>query len=314
MGAINMQRAVDEHLLPEVVAKLKTLKLRARTVVEGFLSGMHRSAYKGSSIEFAEHRPYFPGDDVRHVDWRAYAKSDRLYVKEFEEETNLRCYLLVDASASMSFGTAAMNKFEYASVVASAIAYIALRQRDSVGLVIFNERTLKYIPPRVNPFHFKTLVEALEGVRPYGHTNLGNVIAELGERLKRRGLVILLSDLIEDDGSFKRALSFLRHRKHEIITFHVLDPAEIELPFDEPSIFKDMESQRVLPTDPVALRASYKRELEMFLARCREVCSQVYADYKLIRTDEPLDKSLTEYLSWRSRRRAHITSQPFAGS
>lgn len=305
-----MWQAVDERLLPELLAKIKTLKLRARTVVEGFLSGMHRSAYKGSSIEFAEHRPYFPGDDVRHVDWKAYAKSDRLFVKEFEEETNLRCYLLVDASASMSFGTTAMSKFEYASVVAAAITYLALKQRDSVGMVIFNERMLSYIPPKMNPAHFKVLVEALESVRPHGRTNFGNVISELGERIKRRGLVILLSDLVEENGSLRKALSFLRHRKHEVIVFHVLDPAEIELPFDEPSVFRDMESQRALPADPVALRASYKRELELYLAGCKEVCLQAYAEYKLIRTDEPLDKSLTEYLSWRSRRRTHLISQP----
>lgn len=305
-----MWQAVDERLLPELLAKIKTLKLRARTVVEGFLSGMHRSAYKGSSIEFAEHRPYFPGDDVRHVDWKAYAKSDRLFVKEFEEETNLRCYLLIDASASMSFGTTAMSKFEYASVVAAAITYLALKQRDSVGMVIFNERMLSYIPPKMNPAHFKVLVEALESVRPHGRTNFGNVISELGERIKRRGLVILLSDLVEENGSLKKALSFLRHRKHEVIVFHVLDPAEIELPFDEPSVFRDMESQRALPADPVALRASYKRELELYLAGCKEVCLQAYAEYKLIRTDEPLDKSLTEYLSWRSRRRTHLISQP----
>lgn len=305
-----MWQTVDERLLPELLAKIKTLKLRARTVVEGFLSGMHRSAYKGSSIEFAEHRPYFPGDDVRHVDWKAYAKSDRLFVKEFEEETNLRCYLLVDASASMSFKTAAMSKFEYASVVAAAITYLALRQRDSVGMVIFNERMLNYTPPKMNPAHFKVLVEALESVRPHGRTNFGNVISELGERIKRRGLVILLSDLVEENGSLKKALSFLRHRKHEVIVFHVLDPAEVEFPFDEPSVFRDMESQRALPADPVALRASYRRELELYLAGCKEACSQTYAEYKLIRTDEPLDKSLTEYLSWRSRRGAHMVSQP----
>ncbi|MCS7254006.1 MAG: DUF58 domain-containing protein [Armatimonadota bacterium] len=308
-----MAEIVDERLLPELLAKIKGLELRARTVVEGFLGGMHRSTYKGSSIEFAEHRPYFPGDDVRHVDWKAYAKSDRLYVREFEEETNLRCYLFVDASASMSFGTTAMGKFEYASVTASALAYLALKQRDSVGLVLFNERTLVYIPPRMHPSHFETLVEALESVRPYGRTNFGSAILELGERLKRRGLIILLSDLIEDDGSFQRALSFLRHRKHEIITFQVLDPAELELPFDEPSVFRDMESHRALPADPVALSASYRRELEKFLTECKEMCSKVHADYKLLRTDEPFDKSLSEYLSWRSRRRRAITSQPLIG-
>lgn len=306
-----MSGIIDERLSPELLAKLRGLELRARTVVEGFMSGIHRSTHKGSSIEFAEHRPYFQGDDVRHIDWRAYAKSDRLYVKEFEEETNLRCYIAVDASTSMSFGTVPLSKFAYASVVAAAIAYIALEQRDAVGLILFNERMLNYIPPRMHPAHFSVIVRALETTRPHGYTNFGNAIFELGERLKRRGLVVLLSDLIEEDGSFQTALSFLRHRKHEVIAIQLLDPAEIELPFDEPSLFQDLELQRTLPADPTLIREAYKSEVENFIANCKEMCSQAYADHKLLRTDEPLDKPLIEYLSWRSKLRTHMTSQSF---
>ena len=294
---------IGKHLTPELIAKLGRLDLRARTVVEGFLSGLHRSSYKGFSVEFAEHRPYFPGDDVRHIDWKAYAKSDRLYVKEFEEETNLRCYLLVDASASMGYGTTGMSKYECASVVAAAIAYLALQQRDSVGLVVFSEDVLQYIPPRMHPSHFTNIVEALEATKASGGTNAGNAIKELGERLKRRGLVVLLSDLIDSDDSFRRALCFLRHRKHEVIVFHMLDPAEIELTFEEPSVFWDLEERRSLQTDPVALRSSYRREVANFISNCREMCYSSHVDYVFLRTDEPFDTPLMTYLSWRSKQR-----------
>lgn len=303
MGMPSIEHHADERLLPQVLAKLAGLELKARTAVEGFLSGLHRSPYKGFSLEFVEHRPYFPGDDLRYMDWKVYAKSDRLYVKQFEEETNLRCYLLLDASGSMGYGTTAMNKFEYASVVAAALAYLILRQRDSVGIVLFSDHVRCYIPARAHPAHFTTIVEAIEATRPAGRTNTGAVVNELGESIKRRGLIIILSDLIDDSDSLPIALQFLRHRKHELIAFQVFDPAELELPFDEMATFQDMETRRMLPADPLALRDAYRQQIAQFVDNCKDMCGRLNADHVMLRTDEPLDKSLLSYLSWRARRR-----------
>lgn len=297
-----MTEEVASRLLPHVIASVSGLEMKARTVVEGFLQGLHRSPYKGFSIEFAEHRPYFHGDDPRYIDWKAFGKTDRLFVKQYEQETNLRCWLLLDASASMAYGTGALRKFDYAAVAATALAYLALGQGESVGLALFDHALHTFVPARHNPAHFHAIHERIELAEPKGETNMKAVLTDLAPRIKRRGLVVLFSDLFDADEAVDRALKFLRHRGHEVIVFHVLDPTEVELSVNEPMIFEDMETGGQFPVEPNTLHGIYRSQIENFLRGRRQVCGELGVDYVSLRTDERLDKTLAAYLAWRGRR------------
>jgi uncharacterized protein (DUF58 family) len=287
------------YLDPKVLSQVAGLELRARLVVEGFISGLHRSPYHGFSVEFAEHREYSPGDEIRHIDWHVYGKSDRYYVKRYEEETNLRCSILLDASASMGYSSGGMTKLEYASSIAAALIFMMLRQGDSVGLVTFDEKIREHVPPRGVSEHFQVLLGALEGTRPGAKTDIAAFGHEFAERVKRRGLIVVFSDLFDDPQRVRRSLGHFRHRKHEVIVFHVLDEAERTFPFEDMMLFKGMESGEEVLTDPRLLRSHYLAKLEEYLDSLKRGMRELRIDYVPLTTSTPFDRALVEYLGLR---------------
>jgi uncharacterized protein (DUF58 family) len=289
---------------PRTLARIQGLELRARRVVEGYVAGLHRSPYQGFSNEFAEHREYAPGDDLRYVDWKVFGKSDKVYLKQFEEETNLICYLLLDTSESMQYQspTALLSKLAYAQCAAAALAYLVLHQRDSVGLVTFDQEIRQLIRPSSNPTQLKQLLRVMEETAATQKTRTGPIFHDLAERLARRGIVVILSDLFDDVDAMLAGLKHLRHRRHDVIIFHLLDPAEVDFPFQHVTMFKGLEALGEVITEPRSLRAAYQKEVRAFLKHIRAGCRAQQIDYLMVRTDEPLDAVLTAFLSARKKR------------
>ncbi len=289
---------------PTSLAKYGRLALVARTLVEGFLTGAHKSPYKGFSVEFAEHRQYYPGDEIRHIDWRAYGKTDRYYIKEFEEETNLRAHLLVDASGSMAYKGAQHSKFEYAQYVAASLAYLMLHQRDAVGLVTHDTKIRQIIKPKANSKHLLRLLRTLEQTEPGGETSMAPLWHGLAGEIKRRGLIVILSDCFDQLPALMRALQHFRHSRHEILLFHVLAPEELEFPFKKWTQFRNLEvAGHKMLVDPQRLRKEYLKNFEAFCKGLRDQAGQMQIDYHLLRTDEPVDRALGVYLTRRQMRR-----------
>ena len=288
---------------PAVVARLSHLDVRARFVVEGFISGMHRSPFHGFSVEFAEHRPYMQGDPLKNLDWKVWARSDRLLIKQYTEETNLRCHLLMDLSGSMAFKSerASMSKFDYAQALAAALAYLMLQQQDAVGAMLFAERLLKYLPARAVRSHLDELLKALGSAQPQGRTRLGPALHELAERIKRRGLIVLLSDLMDTPADVLLGLQHFRHRRHEVVVFHILDPDEVDFPYTDTATFVDLESGDRLTTEPWEIAKRYRERLSAWSARYAHVCRENRIDYVRLDTRTPFDKALLAYLEKRSR-------------
>lgn len=298
-----MTAASKRSLSPEVIKRIARLEIRARHIVEGLLSGMHRSPYFGQSVEFLQHRQYTPGDDLRHVDWKVWAKQDRLYVKQYEEDTNLRCCLLVDVSASMSYGSGPLTKCDYAATSAAALAYLLLRQQDAVGCVAFDERVRETVPFRTSTGHLTTIVRALDSKEPRDKTNLYGILARVAETYPRRAMMVLLSDLLVDLDDTLRGLRLLRQRGHDVLVLHVLDDDELDFPFARPARFEGLETPDHLSCNPRALREGYLEALDRFLSNVRRGCARDGIDYMLIRTSMPLDAALNTFLSHRVRRR-----------
>jgi uncharacterized protein (DUF58 family) len=296
--------ATTRFLDPKTLAKLQGLELRAARIVEGYVAGLHRSPYQGFSNEFAEHREYVPGDDLRYVDWKVFGKSDRYYLKQFEEETNLICYLLLDTSESMRYQgpDAAMSKFEYAQCAAAALAYLVLHQRDSVGLVTFDNEVRELVRPSSNPKQLKQVLEVMEQSAAEHKTQTGPIFHELAERLARRGIVVVISDLFDDVEPMLAGLKHFRHRRHDLIVLHVLDPAEIDFPFQQVTMFRGLEALGDVVTEPRSLRAAYQQQVQSYLRQVRSGCRAQQIDYLLVRTDQPLDLVLTAFLSARKKR------------
>jgi uncharacterized protein (DUF58 family) len=296
--------ATPKFLDPQTLAKLQGLELRARSIVEGYVSGVHRSPYHGFSIEFAEHRQYTPGDDLRYVDWKVFGKSDKIYLKQYEEETNLVAYLLLDTSESMRYQSdaAPLSKLEYAQCVAAALAYLVLQQQDSVGLATFDNEVRAVVRPSGNPSHLKQLLHVMETAEPRRKTRTGPIFHDLAERLKRRGLVIILSDLFDDVPAMLAGLKHFRHRRHDVVMFHVLDPAELDFPFRDITLFKGLEQLPDVLTDPRTLRQAYLAEFESFLTAVRKGCRNQNVDYVQLRTDQSLEVALSSYISSRMNR------------
>jgi uncharacterized protein (DUF58 family) len=286
-------------LHPEVVQRIARLDLRARHVVEGFLSGMHRSPYFGQSVEFRQHRPYTIGDDLRYVDWKVWAKQDRLFVKQFEADTNFRMTLLVDVSASMRYGSGAMNKFEYAATIAVSLAYLVLRQQDAVGCLAFDEDARMTVPQRTKRNHLESVIQALDVSQPANKTDLYQIIRKTAEAFPRRGMVVLISDLLVERDGLVRGLKLLRSRGHDVIVFHVLDDDEVDFPFSGPTRFEGLELPVHLKCNPRALREGYLAALAAYLDEVRLGCSRHNVDYVLLRTSQPLDTALATYLNHR---------------
>jgi uncharacterized protein (DUF58 family) len=290
---------------PSSLARYGRLTMVARTVVEGFLTGVHKSPYKGFSVEFAEHRQYYPGDEIRHIDWRAYGKTDRYYIKEYEEETNLRAQLVVDASGSMAYrGKVGMSKFEYAQYIAASLAYLMLHQLDAVGLVTLDTKLRNLISPRANAKHLLHLLGTLEKTQPGGETSLGPLLHSLAGQLRRRGMVIILSDCFDQIAPLLNALRHFRHRRHEVLLLHILAPEEIEFPFNRWTQFRNLElpGSRLL-VDPQQLRKEYLKNFQNFCQQLREQAGNMQIDYHLMRTDEPVERALGIYLTKRQSRK-----------
>jgi uncharacterized protein (DUF58 family) len=282
-----------------MVGRIAHLDVRARHIVEGFLSGIHRSPYFGQSIEFLQHREYARGDDPRHIDWKVWAKQDRYYVKQFEEETNLRCTMLVDVSGSMRYGSGSLNKYEYGCTIAASLAYLLLRQQDSVGCVSFDESTRVIVPARSKRNHLQSIIQALDVSSPREKTDLFRILRKIVDEYPRRGMVVLISDLLtERDGLF-RGLRLLKQRGHDVLVFHVMDDDELDFEFNGPTRFDGLESADRLNCNPRALREGYLESLHAYLDEVRRGCARHVVDYALIRTSQPLDVALATYLSSR---------------
>jgi uncharacterized protein (DUF58 family) len=296
-----MAEAFRKYLDPEVVARLKGLDVKARLVVEGFVSGLHRGPYKGFSVEFAEHRQYMPGDPIRHIDWKVYGKTDRFYIKEYEEETNLRAYIILDGSGSMGYKSDGLTKMEYGCYLAASLAYLMLKQQDSVGLLVFDTKLRSYIPPRSVKRHLHAILRELSEAEAREETDLGRTLEELARRVTRRGLIILVSDLLDDEQSVIRGLKLFRHRKHEVIVFHVMDPYEISFPFEHEVILRDMETGEEVPAVPWEIRREYVGRVAAWIDRYRTTLRQSGIDYVPLRTSTTYDVALLSYLEKRRR-------------
>jgi uncharacterized protein (DUF58 family) len=291
---------VISDLFDEPATILSGLDLQARSVVEGYVSGLHKSPYHGFSVEFAEHREYVPGDDIRHVDWKAWSKTDKLYLKQYEEETNLLAYLLLDTSESMGYASDRnVTKLEYAKFIAAALGYLVLQQQDSVGLATFDEKVQRYLRPSGQPSHLKELFQLMD-ISPAGSkSDVGAIFNDLAERFRKRGVVIVLSDLFDEPSRVLAGLRHFRHRRHEVIVFHVLDPAELEFPFRQTTLFKGLEGLGDVLAEPHALRRAYPAEINRFCDEVRKGCQVSNIDYLLLKTDQPLDRALSTFLASR---------------
>ncbi|MHC4777083.1 MAG: DUF58 domain-containing protein [Planctomycetota bacterium] len=291
-----------KYLDPRTLNKIGRLELKARLIVEGFISGLHKSPYHGFSVEFAEHREYVPGDEIKHIDWKVFGRTDRYYVKQYEEETNLAATILLDTSESMAYTSSevGVSKLEYASYVAASLAYLIIQQQDAVALATFDKQINRFLPPSSHGSHLKNILHAIEESDPGEKTDVGIILHETAERMKKRGLVILLSDLLDQSDNLASGLQHLRHKKHEVILFHVLDRDEIRFPFQKMTLFEGLEELPMINVDPRALRKAYLEELNLFLGDVRKNCLRNGVDYVELHTDMLLDVALAEYLATRS--------------
>lgn len=290
-----------KYLNPEIISKLSSMDLRARLVVEGFITGLHKSPYHGFSVEFAEHRQYMPGDEIKHVDWKVYGKTDRFYVKQFEEETNLKSYLLVDASASMGYSSYGISKLHYASYLAGALAYMMIRQRDAVGLVTFDEKIRRYLPPRSVTTYLNQILLELDKTQHSSKTNLAAALHQMADRIKRRGLIVLFSDLLDEPQTVMSGLKHFRHKNHEVIVFQILDPLELSFDFNQDAVFKDMESGEEINTQPWHIRHDYRSQVTEFNNYYKKLCRENQIEFVSLNTKLTYDRALIEYLLKRKR-------------
>ena len=302
-----MADATHKFLDPKVLNKITRLDLKARHIVEGFMGGMHKSPYHGFSVEFAEHREYTPGDDLKHLDWKVFGRSDRLFIKEYELETNLRSHILLDTSESMDYGSKETTKLELASHIAASMAYMVLRQQDSVGMVCFDKEVKTFIPTSSSMGHLRPILGTLAASTAQNKTDLGTVLNTLAERVQRRGLIILISDLFDRPDAILKSLQHFSHKRHDVIVFHVLDEYELTFPFERMTLFEGLEEYPKLLIDPRSLRKAYLEEVNKFCEEIRKGCVKQMIDYVRISTDQDLDVELTKYLASRLSIRGKLT-------
>jgi len=291
----------SRYLDPAVLAEISRLDLRARQVVEGFVSGLHKSPRKGYSVEFAEHREYVPGDDIRHIDWKLWGREDRWYIKQYEEETNLRCHVMLDMSESMRFGTGPLNKFEYAATAGAALCFLLLKQRDAVGLQLFDEELRATVPLSSNWHNLNNILTLVEPVKPQRKTDLSLPLRDFADRAGRRAMVVVFSDLFAPVETLETGLRLLRHKRHEVMLFHVLDETEITFPFEENTKFLGLEEMPDLIAEPRSLRDGYLEVLGEYLDSVRRLCASMRIDYMMLSTGDRLDKALSGFLAARAR-------------
>jgi uncharacterized protein (DUF58 family) len=284
-----------------MVAMLNSISMKAKLVVEGYIIGQHRSPYHGFSVEFSEHRSYEPGDEVKHIDWKLYGKTNRLYVKRYEEETNLRAHLILDTSKSMSYTSNKVSKLDYGSYLLAALSYLMISQQDAAGVVLFDEKIRSFIPPKSTPSHLNTLLNVLDTPKPGNDTKIESVLHQMAERINKRGLVIIISDLLDEPKNVLKGLKHFRHKKQEVILFHILDRNELEFEFDNRTKFVDMESGEEIITDPWHIKNDYKNLILDIQKYYRRNCRLNKIDYVPLYTDDSLDKGLSEYFNKRQR-------------
>ena len=292
-----------KFLDPAVLARLGTLELRARTIVEGFLTGLHKSPFKGFSVEFAEYRQYLPGDDLATIDWKVYARTDRHFIKKFEEETNLTCHVLLDVSASMGYGSRGLTKLEYGSMLAASLAFLMNRQRDAVGLTAFDETIVQMLRPSARPGHLRSILATLDRLRIGARTDVSKPLHLLADGIAKRGMVVLISDLLDDPQRVVDGLRHFRFRGTDVIVFQVLDPDELTFPFERAARFRDIEGTEELMAVPALVRQQYLEELHRTLDHYRRQLASAGIDYQLLDTSQPLEFALAAYLSTRGRAR-----------
>jgi uncharacterized protein (DUF58 family) len=293
----------QRYLDPAILARVGFSPLLAQVVVEGFLNGLHKSPFHGFSVEFADHREYVPGDDLKYLDWALFARTDHYYIKRFEEETNLRCYLVLDRSGSMAFGTTKLTKWDYACFLATCLAYLMLRQQDAVGLALFGTRPGLFVPPRCRRTHLRQLMQVMVQNAPLGTTDVPASLRAVLHNLKRRGLVIVISDLIDSPEEVLKSLRLIRSHRHDVIVFHVQDPAEAELTFQGPTLLRDLETGEELEIDPAIVREGYVKRLQAVNDLYKKGLTEAGVEYQPIDTRQPYDKALSAYLSRRARTR-----------
>jgi len=285
-----------DYLVPEVLSKLSNLEMIAKMIVEGFMIGLHKSPFHGFSVEFSQHRPYNPGDSLKYIDWKVLGRTDRYYIKQFEEETNLKSTILLDVSNSMSYASGKITKLEYGKYLAASLSYMMLMQRDAVGLTLFDNKIQQYLPPRSVTSYLQPILKQLEIIQPGTDTNISNVLHEIADRIKRRGLIILISDLLDEPEQVLSSLRHFRHNKHEVLLFHVLDPLELSFNFEGDIQFEDLESGENIRTFPWYIQNDYKNEINEFVSYYKKNCLENKIDYQLIETSTSFDAALIEYL------------------
>lgn len=303
----SVDQSPEKYLDPKTLDRIKRMEVRARLVVEGFITGQHRSPYNGFAVEFAAHREYTPGDELRHIDWKVWSKTDRLYIKEYEEETNLNCHLLVDCSKSMKYGDSeGWSKFDYACTAAASLGYMMQQQQDAVGLVLFSNQIDQIIKPSTNPTTLKLMLHELESTRPSELTDLADPFKALAGQIRKRGMVVMFSDLFVDPEVLSDSLQQFRLRRHEVIVFHVMHNDELTFPFEQNTLFRGLEIDAQLHTEPRALRNSYLEAVDRYMARVRKICATAGIDHVLLDTSKPLDGVLTSYLNFRRKSRKRL--------
>jgi uncharacterized protein (DUF58 family) len=292
-----MPETYRQYLEPHVVSRLANMELRARLVVEGFITGLHRSPYHGFSVEFAEHRQYMPGDEIRHLDWKIYGKTDRYYIKQYEEETNLKAYIVLDASRSMAFASPGrVTKIQYASYLVAALCYMMVKQQDAVGLAVYDENVTTYLPPHATRGYLRQLLVVLERLQASNKTGGGTSLHQVAERIRRRGLVVVISDLLDNPDEVIAALKHFRHKKNEVIVMQVLDPLERSFGFSGDAEFRDMETSDRMVSQPWQIRRAYSAAVNAFLEHYKRKCRENFIDYVLLDTTTPYDTALIQYL------------------
>ena len=296
-----MSDVYKKYMDPLVVNKIDNLSLRAKLVVEGFIIGMHKSPYHGFSVEFSEHRPYGFGDEIKYIDWKLWAKTDRFYIKQFEEETNLKCHIILDKSASMEYASHELSKFDYSKSLTAALIYLMIKQQDAVGLTMFDEKINSSIAPKSKISHLNALLKTMHNVQTGGETSISNLLHSLAESIHKKGLIILISDLLDDENEVIKGLRHFKHKGHEVIIFHIIDPKEKNLNFGENINFLDIENNESLMTDTRQVRLQYEKAFKVFCDFYKKQSSKNKMDYVPITTDSPLDISIMQYLIKRSK-------------
>lgn len=291
----------NRYFDPDGLSRIGNMELVARQVVEGFLTGRHRSPYHGFSVEYLDHRAYTPGDEIRSIDWKILARTNKYFVKLFQDETNLRAYILLDCSKSMAFQSGKLSKLEYGCYLAAALTHLMLRQNDAVGLVLFDEEIRQFLGPKARPTQFRRVLELLEASPARGDTDVGSILHQVAERIKRRGLVIVISDLLDDEAQIANGLQHFRHNRHEVIVFHVMDDAELTFPYDRLTRFKDMEGAGRVVANPKSLRNRYLSRINTFVEGIKAACFERDISYNLVNTQQPYDAFLAAYLEKRAR-------------